>query len=564
VSTNLSWNLTVDPSRGVRGMARFGQAMDHTRDKTTGFDKIGRKAFAAFGGAAVAGLAVGGAALGKFVLDGVKSAASYQKVLAKTAAVLKSTGNAAGTSVEGIKQHAAALESLSGVDEELIINSQNVLATFTNIRNVGKTKIFDMATESALDMSVALGSDLQGASIQVGKALNDPIKGVSALSKVGVTFTQTQKDVIKKLVDTGKTAEAQKVILAELNKEFGGAAKAAGAGFEGSMARVQDAISDTGREIGIMLLPKLSEAAEWMAKKIPVAVDQFKAGWKGVGVGKTEIASLAASLHNLSDSLSGITKQTKGSSNGFISFAKGGIRALTNISDGFAMLGANWKLVTTRIEQWNMKITLSWAKTVNAIARVGAKLPGPIGRYFRKIAADGQREINKLQAKMNSANTRNAQAQVSALDIKIRHLKGKTVKTQADKAALARSIQQVRTLISKNAALRSKSITISTRFVTTGRRTAPSEFMAEGGRAKAGNSYVVGDGGREELFVPDVDGTILPRVPPQSSPRPYGQSSAGVTIHVHVQGSVLSTQRELRDAVKAAMKAAPAGTGRVA
>jgi hypothetical protein len=561
VSTNLSWSLTVDPSRGVRGLARFGQSLDRAKTKTSGFDKVASKAFAVVGGAAVAGLAIGGAALGKFVLDGVKSAASYQKVLAKTAAVLKSTGNAAGTSVEGIKQHAAALESLSGVDEELIINSQNVLATFTNIRNVGKDKIFDKATESALDMSVALGTSLQGASIQVGKALNDPIKGITALSKAGVSFTQKQKDVIKHLVETGKTAEAQKMILAELSKEFGGAAAAAGAGFEGSLARAQDAISDAGREIGIALLPKLSQAAEWLAKKIPAGIEQFKAGWKGIGVGKTEIASLADSLHNLSESMNGLTKQTKGSSNGFISFAKGGIRALTNISDGFAMLGANWRLVSTRIEQWNLGIQLSWAKTVNRIQRIGAGLPGPIGRHFKRLADQGQAQINRLQAKMNSANTRNAQAQVNALDIKIRHLKGKTVKTQADRAALARSISQVRTLIAKNAALRSKSITISTRFVTTGRRTAPSEFMAEGGRAKAGNSYVVGDGGREELFVPDVDGTILPRVPPQSSPRPYGAAGGATTI-IHIHGSVLSSQRELRDMVNAAMKAAPAGSRR--
>src|SRR5258708_1908746 len=61
---------------------------------------------------------------------------------------------------------------------------------------------------------------------QLVKALNDPIHGVTSLMRVGVTFTAQQKEQIKTLVDTGHTMDAQKVILAELTKEFGGSAAA--------------------------------------------------------------------------------------------------------------------------------------------------------------------------------------------------------------------------------------------------------------------------------------------------------------------------------------------------
>jgi hypothetical protein len=236
---------------------------------------------AKFAGAALAGAAVGGVALlTKFTIDGVKSAQDHQTVLLKSAAVIKSTGNAAGISVKGIESMSATLETMSGVDEDLISNSQNVLATFTNIRNVGKDRIFDKATKSALDMSAALGTDLQGASILVGKALNDPIKGMTALSRSGVSFTQKQKDVVKHLVDTGQTVKAQKLILGELNKEFGGAAKAAGSGFAGSMARAQDAVADAGRSVGVILLPYLTRFANWVATKGVPAVVSF-AKWAG-------------------------------------------------------------------------------------------------------------------------------------------------------------------------------------------------------------------------------------------------------------------------------------------
>ena len=85
--------------------------------------------------------------------------------------------------------------------------------------------IFNQATETMLDMSMALGQDTKQSAIQLGKALNDPIKGVGALQRVGVSFTAAQQAQIKALVKSGETMKAQKIILAELRKEFGGSAK---------------------------------------------------------------------------------------------------------------------------------------------------------------------------------------------------------------------------------------------------------------------------------------------------------------------------------------------------
>lgn len=219
--------------------------------------------------AAAGGLAVLGAGIGKSLVDGVKSAESYQRVLAKTAAVIKSTGNASKISVKGVKRLAGQLETLSGVDEELIVNSQNVLATFTKVRNeTGKNnKVFDRATKAAVDMSAALGTDLQGATIQLGKALNDPVKGISALTRSGVSFTQQQKDQIKTLAESGRELEAQKLILAEVEKQFGGAAKAAGGeGLTGAINRMKDAWGDMWRDVATNALPVLESVTDWVTK----------------------------------------------------------------------------------------------------------------------------------------------------------------------------------------------------------------------------------------------------------------------------------------------------------
>lgn len=235
---------------------------------------MGGKAKMLAGGAAVGGIA----ALGGAMIQGVKDAASFEKLQAKTAAVIESTGNAANISVGGVQELAGSLESLSGVDEEEIINSQNVLATFTKIKNNGPDKTFDDAARAALNMSTALGTDLQGASIQVGKALNDPLKGIASLGRAGVQFTEQQKEQIKAMVEAGDTAGAQKIILGELETQFGGAAEAAGSGFGGAMARLQDAVGDAFREIGQELIPILTDLAEWLAKNLPGAIEDFKRG----------------------------------------------------------------------------------------------------------------------------------------------------------------------------------------------------------------------------------------------------------------------------------------------
>lgn len=276
-------------SKALKGV---GAQADKTGRKIDGF---GSRAAGALGtlGKVAGGVALTGiAALGAGVWEGVKAAGRYETLAKKTAAVLTSTGNAAKQSVQGIQDRAAALESMSGVDEELIINGQNVLMTFTNITDaVGDgNQIFTRATESALDMSVALGTDLQSANIQLGKALNDPIKGITALSRVGVSFTKQQKDQIKTLVKSGRTMDAQKIILDELAKEFGGTAKAAGDTFEGSLKRAEDAVSDMGREVGKELLPPLTGLANWVAREGAPRLGQLINWIKGVGAAIMPVA----------------------------------------------------------------------------------------------------------------------------------------------------------------------------------------------------------------------------------------------------------------------------------
>lgn len=168
--------------------------------------------------------------------------------------VLRSTGGAAGLSADEIKTMASSLQDVTNFGDEATIAGQNLLLTFTNIGR----DIFPSATKTMLDMSSALNQDLKSSAIQLGKALNDPIQGVSALQRVGVSFSTEQETMIKSLVETGHLVQAQTLILDELQKEFGGSAEAARQA-DGGIQAAKNAFGDLGEVIGAKTLPAVEK-----------------------------------------------------------------------------------------------------------------------------------------------------------------------------------------------------------------------------------------------------------------------------------------------------------------
>ena len=251
--------------------AKANQSMDEVDKKAQGTHKsfgtmIGT---AAKWGAALA-VAVGGIAVAS-----IKDASEAEASLAQLDAVLKSTGGAAGVTRTELTDLADSLEKTTKFSAESTQEAQALLLTFTNI---GKN-VFPEATRTALDMATALGGDAASQSIALGKALNDPTKGITALTRVGVTFTDEQKNVIKKLQETGDMAGAQKVILAELNKEFGGSAEAAGKTFAGQLVILKNAIGNVTETLGAALLPKLTEFLNWITPNLPAIANFFSAAF---------------------------------------------------------------------------------------------------------------------------------------------------------------------------------------------------------------------------------------------------------------------------------------------
>ena len=197
-------------------------------------------AFKAIGATVVA------AGITKFIKDSIKAFTVQENAVAQLEARLKSTKGVVGLTSKELQKMAAGLQGVTTYGDEAIIGMQSLLLTFTSIGR----DVFPQATEAILNVATAMGTDLKSAAVQVGKALNDPILGVTALARSGIQFTQAQKDMIKSLTESGKILDAQTIILKELETQFGGAARAARDTFGGETQSLSNAFGDTMETIG--------------------------------------------------------------------------------------------------------------------------------------------------------------------------------------------------------------------------------------------------------------------------------------------------------------------------
>ena len=291
----LSVTVTADTSPMERKIARDANDIGDRHGRSFG-QKFGMAAGigvgAIAGGVGIAAAGVGALTAGMFKM--AQAGQESVQVGQTTQAILKSTGATAWTSAAQVDALATSLSNKTGVDDEAIATGANLLLTFKQVRNeAGEgAAIFDRATTAAVDLSKAGFGSIDSASKMLGKALNDPIKGVTALSRAGVTFTDQQKEQIKTLVESGKTLEAQKVIMAEVESQVGGVAEATRSPIEA----LQTVFGNLQEGIGKALLPAVSKVADLL---IPVLDDlqvPLAAVASTIGEGLVQALSAAAPL----------------------------------------------------------------------------------------------------------------------------------------------------------------------------------------------------------------------------------------------------------------------------
>ncbi|MFG8249767.1 phage tail length tape measure family protein [Pseudomonas aeruginosa] len=208
-----------------KGAKEIGSAADAA---SLAWRKLGKVAAGALSGITV------GAVFGAVI----RNTKQMEKEQAQLEAVLRSTGESAGFSREQLNEMASSMERTSTVSAGEINQAQTNLLAFTGI--VGEQ--FPRALQSAIDMAARTGTTVTSAAETIGRALDVPSKGLTALSKQGFRFTEEQKKAAEQLEATGRTAEAQGIILKALEESYGGAAAASRDTFGGALMALQNTI----------------------------------------------------------------------------------------------------------------------------------------------------------------------------------------------------------------------------------------------------------------------------------------------------------------------------------
>ena len=256
--------VTIFDSKGLK------QAQ-HALNKVRGnFQNLGRNF-------ALAGAAFAGAAA--VITKSAQALARIESINAQTAQTIKSMGNAANVSAEQVEDLANRLEAMTATEAESIQEGANLLLTFRNITNQlgAGNDIFNQTTAIMVDMGRALNEGAASSAIRLGKALNDPIRGLTALRKVGVGFSEEQENQIKILQESGDIMGAQKIILAELQAQFGGSGQAYAATFAGQVELLNHELGALGEEATLAVMPALRDMVSSLRELAPEIGAKLKA-----------------------------------------------------------------------------------------------------------------------------------------------------------------------------------------------------------------------------------------------------------------------------------------------
>lgn len=457
-------------------------------------------------GAGVAGVVVGVGMAAKGTIDDARESAEALALLDNQIQV---TGADSWITAEAIDELASNLQSTTGTSDELIKNTSSWLLTFKSVRNeMGEgNDVFNRAVDASLDLSSIMGGDMQGAATQLGKALQDPVKGVSALGRAGVQFSDDQKAAIKGFVESNDLLSAQKIILGEVEGQVGGAAEA----MADPLDRAGVAMGELSEAVGNEILPLLNTLAEAALPIIEGLTDIIPKVGDAVGAIDDRVGDLVEGVRSKWDDVTSWTSETWDSIVGFITGIPERIGDaisgwVQRISDIASLGWEGWGRVTREAVDGFLAFVGSIPEKVGSFLsglpeRLGGIATGAWG-WFKDAAGT---KVDELLAFVGTIPDR-VTSFLSSLPQRLWDIGSSMIRSLIDGVkAMAGAVWDAVTGVVTGPAKFLEG------FFKGGAPAAPAPAppgRASGGPVRAGQSYIVGEGG-PELFRPAESGAIL-------------------------------------------------------
>jgi hypothetical protein len=257
-SRALTLKLLADISDFTKGIDQSQKKVTTMGDKIAKFGKVAAVALLAAGTAAVA--------FGAKAIQAGEAAATSNARIDQINKSMGLFGDSTNEVTASLVNYANEVARSTGIDQNSIKATQAKLLTFKEIAKTADqvNGNFQRATKAAIDLGAAGFGTAETNAVALGKALNDPIKGITALTRSGVTFTESEKERIKVLVESNKVGEAQNMILAAIETQVGGTAEAT----SNATDRIKVGLSQVTETIGLALLPAFEQVTAFLLDKV--------------------------------------------------------------------------------------------------------------------------------------------------------------------------------------------------------------------------------------------------------------------------------------------------------
>jgi phage-related protein len=252
-----------DIKRAQRDLQKLSDASGETaKTFSQKFDSMGRS-MSDFGGTMTTHVTLPLLAAGAAVFAAFSE---EEEAIARMTGALRANAGQANVTGDEIRNLASQLQKTTTFADDATISAAGLLLTFHNIRNeLGDgNKVFDRTLVAAQNLSAALGTDLESATMQLAKALENPATGLTALTRSGTTFTAQQKDMIRTMVDAGDTLGAQRMILDVVESQYGGMAETMAQTTRGKIKQSLNTLGDSMEQFGALLVPMVDKVSEFI------------------------------------------------------------------------------------------------------------------------------------------------------------------------------------------------------------------------------------------------------------------------------------------------------------
>lgn len=255
-------SVTAKITGGMDRMAKRTEFVSSRMNRAAGFMLGPLKSFMPL--LSVVGIA-------EFANKAIAAFVESEGAIANVNAGLKSTKNAIGLTTDQIAGMANAWQKVGIFEDDAIM--QNVSAQLLTFGNIGKQN-FDRVQGAVMDVTAKLkglnatGEDLRGVSIMFGKAMDDPIRGMAAMRRVGISFSNAEEQQVKQMVAANNVLGAQNFMLKAIERQYGGTSEALGK-TAGGMALIKkhkfdDELENLGKSFLVVKRALMSAAAQIM------------------------------------------------------------------------------------------------------------------------------------------------------------------------------------------------------------------------------------------------------------------------------------------------------------